>query len=40
MKALEDYIEDKDARIGIAVIIDGKDTVSVNGKREFPMLSV
>lgn len=30
----------KDARIGVAVIINGKDTVSVNGKRDFPMMSV
>lgn len=38
--ALEAYVADKDARIGIAVVIDGKDTVSVNGDRYFPMLSV
>ena len=25
----------KDARIGVAVIINGKDTVSVNGNRDF-----
>ena len=37
---LKAYIADKDARIGIAVIIDGKDTISVNGQRDFPMLSV
>ena len=29
-----------DANIGIAVIIDRKDTVEVNGNRAFPMLSV
>lgn len=34
------YVADKDARIGIAVIVDGKDTVSVNGNRDFPMVSV
>lgn len=37
---LEEYVESKDANIGIAVIVDGKDTVSVNGKEPFPMLSV
>lgn len=37
---LTSYIEAKDARIGVAVIIDGKDTVSVNGTKEFPMMSV
>lgn len=39
-RQLTEYIADKDARIGIAVIIDGIDTVSVNGHRDFPMLSV
>lgn len=34
------YIADKDARIGVAVIIDGTDTVAVNGSRDFPMMSV
>lgn len=38
--ALQEYIKGKDARIGVAVIINGKDTVSVNGKRDFPMMSV
>ena len=38
--SLKTYVHDKDARIGVAVIINGKDTVSVNGKRDFPMLSV
>lgn len=38
--ALSDYIEGKDAGIGVAVIINGKDTVSVNGMRDFPMMSV
>lgn len=37
---LKTYVHDKDARIGVAVIINGMDTVSVNGKRDFPMLSV
>ncbi len=39
-KSLTEFIEDKDANIGIAVIIDGKDTVAVNGDKTFPMLSV
>lgn len=38
--ALQKYISGKDARIGVAIIINGKDTVSVNGKRDFPMMSV
>lgn len=38
--ALCGYVAGKDANIGIGVIIDGRDTVSVNGAREFPMLSV
>lgn len=38
--ALQDYVMGKDARIGVAVIINGKDTVSVNGNRDFPMMSV
>lgn len=37
---LESYISAKDARIGIAVIVNGKDTISVNGSRDFPMMSV
>lgn len=37
---LTDYVRAKDARIGIAVIIDGTDTIEVNGAGEFPMLSV
>lgn len=38
--ALESYISGRDARIGIAVIVNGKDTISVNGDRDFPMMSV
>jgi len=38
--ALNGYVSDKDARIGVAVIIDGKDTVAVNGSEDFPMMSV
>ena len=39
-KELNEYVEGKDANIGIAVIIDRKDTVEVNGNQTFPMLSV
>lgn len=37
---LEHFAADKDARIGIAVIINGTDTIMVNGYEDFPMLSV
>lgn len=37
---LEQYAATKDARIGVAVIINGRDTVSVNGELDFPMMSV
>ncbi len=37
---LKTYVAAQDTRIGVAVIIDGKDTVLVNGNRDFPMLSV
>lgn len=39
-KELSEYIEDKDAHIGISVIIDRMDTVEINGNHAFPMLSV
>lgn len=39
-KELSEYVESKDATIGIAVIIDRKDTIEVNGNCAFPMLSV
>lgn len=39
-ESLTEYVEGMDANIGIAVIIDGIDTVAVNGCKEFPMLSV
>lgn len=39
-KDLSKFIKGKDAEIGVAVIIDGVDTVEVNGRRIFPMLSV
>lgn len=37
---LQSYIDSCDADIGVAVIIEGTDTVEVNGSRHFPMLSV
>lgn len=37
---LRSFVADNQAHTGIAVIINGKDTVSVNGNREFPMMSV
>lgn len=39
-KELERYVGDKDAAIGIAVIINDRDTISISGDRHFPMLSV
>lgn len=39
-RRLTEFVAGKDARIGVAVIIDGKDTVEVSGRRDFPMLSV
>lgn len=37
---LEQYAATRDARIGVSVIIEGVDTVSVNGYDRFPMMSV
>lgn len=39
-KNIGNYIQGKDARIGVAIIINGKDTVAVNGDKDFPMMSV
>lgn len=39
-ESLAGYIARQDARIGVAVIVDGVDTVEVNGRRDFPMMSV
>lgn len=39
-KSLNEFVRDKDLTAGIAIIIDGRDTVAVNGTRQFPMLSV
>lgn len=37
---LEKFVAGKEARTGIAVIVDGHDTIEVNGHCGFPMLSV
>lgn len=37
---LEQAVRGKRADIGIAVIIDGKDTVTVNNNRRYPLMSV
>ncbi len=37
---IEQIISGKDATIGVAIIVDGVDTISVNGNHPFPMLSV
>lgn len=37
---LTQYIADKNARIGIAVLVNGRYSVSINGDYAFPMLSV
>ncbi len=39
-KQLREAIANKKAQIGIAVIIDGKDTVSLNNEHRYPMMSV
>lgn len=39
-RELQEYVNDKDAGIGIGVIVDGRDTVEVNGHQRFPMMSV
>ena len=37
---LYDFVADKDAEIGVAIIYNGRDTISVNGDKSFPMASV
>ena len=37
---LKEAIKDKKAEIGIAVIIDGKDTITVNNDIHYPLMSV
>ena len=39
-KNLTEFVKNKDARIGIAVISQDGDTISINGNESFPMLSV
>lgn len=38
--SLQSYLKGKDARFGIAVLIEGNDTISVNGYQPFAMASV
>lgn len=37
---LKNYVANQDARIGVAVIVGGRDTIMVNGRKDFPMMSV
>lgn len=39
-KELKEIVQGKKAEIGIAVIIDGKDTVTVNNETHYPLMSV
>ena len=39
-KELEAVIRDKKARVGVAVIYDGKDTLTLNNEYRYPMMSV
>lgn len=39
-KSLAEFVVEKDAGIGVAVILNDSDTVSVNADCQFPMLSV
>ena len=40
LSELAEYVSDKDADIGLAIIINGEDTIAINGNRYYPMLSV
>ena len=37
---LENAIKGKKAEVGIAVILDGKDTITVNNNARYPLMSV
>ncbi len=39
-KQLQETIANKNAQIGVAVIIDGKDTITLNNNAYYPMMSV
>lgn len=39
-KRIQDVVKDKKAQVGVAVIIDGRDTVTVNNEHRYPMMSV
>lgn len=38
--SIKTIIKDKKATVGVAVILNGKDTLSINGTDRFPMMSV
>lgn len=40
IRQLEEYTGDKKAQVGVSVIIDGKDTLTLNNEVEYPMMSV
>ena len=37
---IQEIIKDKKARIGVGIILNGKDTVTVNNEDRYPMMSV
>lgn len=37
---IQEFIKDKKARIGVGIILNGKDTVTVNNEDRYPMMSV
>ena len=39
-QALADYVSDKPAQIGVALIVEGRDTVCVNDSCRYPLMSV
>jgi len=39
-RQIENIIAGRDAEVGVAVIISGRDIVTVNNERRYPMMSV
>lgn len=39
-RAIEAYLQDKQAQVGVALIVDGKDTLIVNDACRYPLMSV
>lgn len=39
-KLIENMLKDRQAEVGVAVIIDGRDTIAINNDRKYPMASV